>query len=134
MAKIHHRLSRIPAWLFTILTLTLIFWLTLSPRPFGDEEIPLFPGADKIAHALMFGFLTAMMLLDHQRKRSWRRSPARHAAIAAAVSAVIGIGIEFAQKWMNQGRGFEVADMAADTLGASLVAFIWLVAQDRWRP
>ncbi len=134
MKRPHTILSRLPAWLLTAATLALIFWLTLSPKPFGDEDLPLFPGADKIAHTLMFGFLTAMILLDHQRCRDWRRSTSRQAVTAAVISSLIGIVIEFIQKWMNQGRGLEIADMASDVIGASLVATLWLMLQRHWLP
>lgn len=126
------QISALPPWLLTALTLALILWLTLSPDPLGDDAPHLFPGADKVVHALMFGFLTVMMLLDRQRRRGWKVLPPVAVWCAALLSASVGIAIEFAQRAMAMGRGFEVADMAADAAGACICAVMWLLLQRRW--
>lgn len=126
------QISRFPSWIFTILTVALIFWLTLAPDPLGDEDIPLFPGADKLVHAIMFGFLTTMILLDRQRATGWRLLGKRFIWLSAAASAMLGIGVEFAQLLMEMGRGFEITDMAADTAGAFLCALLFKTLQHHW--
>ena len=72
MDKIRNLLSRFPGWLFTVLTILIILWLTLMPDPLGDDAPSLFPGADKLVHAIMFGFLTTMIMLDRQRRNRWK--------------------------------------------------------------
>ncbi|MDO4336209.1 MAG: VanZ family protein [Bacteroidales bacterium] len=126
------QISALPPWLPTAATLALILWLTLSPDPLGDESPTFFPGADKVVHALMFGFLAVMAMLDLQRSRNWRPLPPRAVVAAALASALAGIAVEFAQLFMDMGRGFEVADMAADAAGASACAGMWLLLQKRW--
>lgn len=125
-------LSRLPAWLFSILTLALILWLTLAPKPLGEEPPTLFPGADKIVHALMFGFLTAMFLLDFQRKNNWKTLGWWTAMSGASLSTAIGISIEYLQNAMGLGRGFEVADIVADTLGSFIAGTLWIPTQNLW--
>lgn len=125
-------LQRLPAWLFTVITVGIVLWLTLAPKPLGDEDIPLFPGADKIAHTLMFGFLSVVMLLDWQRARAWRPVPVAGVCIAAVASASLGVAVEYMQRAMHAGRGFEVADMMADGVGAVLAALVWWLMQSRW--
>ena len=132
MNKIKETLTRLPKWLFTSLTVALILWLTLAPDPLGDDSPDLFPGADKIVHAIMFGFLTVMILLDRQRKMGWRMVQAKFISFAAISTAAFGIAIEFIQKAMDMGRGFEVADMIADCTGVALCAFLWAILQRRW--
>ncbi|MDE5712180.1 MAG: VanZ family protein [Muribaculaceae bacterium] len=132
MDKIRKELSRFPKWLFTILTGMLILWLTLMPDPLGDDAPKLFPGADKLVHGVMFGFLTFVILLDRQRTREWRKQSDRVIVIAALVSSLSGILIEVLQLLMDMGRGFEVADMAADTAGAFLCAWGWKILQSHW--
>lgn len=132
MRKTRHILQKVPAWLFTVVTVGAVLWLTLAPRPLGDEDIPLFPGADKIAHALMFGFLTVMILLDWQRAGGWRHVPAAGIWTAALSSTALGVAVEFMQRAMHAGRGFEVADMVADGVGALLAALLWRLLQSRW--
>lgn len=124
--------AKLPPWILTSLTVALILWLTLAPKPLGDEEIPLFPGADKLAHAIMFGFLTTMELLDFQRRRKFRPTAAATAAIAAILSAAFGVAVEYMQRAMQLGRGFETEDMVADAIGAVLAAVCWTALQRHW--
>ena len=132
MEQIRHSLSILPPWLFSIITLIAIFWLTLSPKPLGENPPALFPGADKLAHGLMFGGFVAMILLDWQRKHQWQKIPLKFALVCSVVSTLLGIIIEFAQANMHLGRGFEYPDMAADTIGAFIVAILWIYLQRYW--
>lgn len=132
MENFRKALSKVPRWSFTIFTTLLILWLTLAPDPLGDDAPQLFPGADKIVHAMMFGFLTLMILLDRERSRHWKALPAKWVIGAAAASTLLGILIEVAQRLMDMGRGFEIADMVADTLGTVICAAAWYIAQRRW--
>lgn len=111
------RLKWLPARLPWILVLALILYLTLDPQPLGDEELPLFPGFDKIAHFIMFGVLTGAYIYDR-----WRFNLAtsmRRALIVATISAIIGIGVEILQTAMQLGRsGNDPLDAIANALGA----------------
>lgn len=120
-------LSRLPRGLFSVLTLLLILWLTLSPDPLGDESPTLFPGADKVAHALMFGFLTTMILFDSIRRHAWRPVKISIIWLAVLFSTAVGILIEYAQLNMALGRGFEYTDMIADFIGALLCGVGWML-------
>lgn len=129
MKELKRHLSRLPAWLLTIVTVALILWLTLAPDPLPDEEpLHLFPGADKVVHGLMFGFLTFTALVDWSRGRDYRRVGWKVCLLTAALVTCFGIAIEFAQRGMALGRGFEILDMVADGTGAFTVAAIWIIA------
>lgn len=132
MDKIRNVLSRFPGWLFTVLTILLILWLTLTPDPLGEDAPSLFPGADKLVHAIMFGFLTTMIMLDRQRRNHWRELGEKFIISSAIISTLFGILIEVLQLEMDMGRGFEVADMAADAIGSFLCAWGWKVFQRYW--
>lgn len=119
--------EKLPGWLLTIVTILIILWLTLASKPLGNQPPPLFYGADKIAHALMFGFLTLMILMDAVRKRSWVRADWWILLAAVAGSAGLGIGIEYLQRAIGDGRSYEVADMVADTIGAVVAGLGWLL-------
>ena len=134
MERLRQCLSKWPPLVFTVITLGAILWLTLIPDPLGDDMPPLFPGADKIVHAIMFGGLTVMMLFDFQRKSEWRPTSWHIALAAAFFSLLIGVGVEIAQLTMDLGRGFEYADMAADAAGAFLFAICWQLCQRFWLP
>ena len=66
MERLRKTLTGFPPWSFSLFTVMVILWLTLMPDPLGDDAPTLFPGADKIVHGLMFGFLTIVVLLDYQ--------------------------------------------------------------------
>ena len=121
-----------PKWMLTIITMIVIFWLTLAPKPLGEEPPQLFPGADKIVHALMFGFLVAMMLLDWQRKHGWTEVAWSKSISCFIISALTGILIELLQASMALGRAFEYNDILADTVGALMVALLWMPFQKMW--
>lgn len=134
MERIRERLSKLPSAIFTIITGMLILWLTLAPKPLGDEPPQLFQGADKIVHGLMFGFLTAMMLLDWQRVHCWLKVSFGMATLYATAVSFFGIFIECAQSMMDLGRSFDWWDIVADVAGAFLIALLWLPLQKFWLP
>lgn len=132
MNKAQRYLSRVPGGLLSLATTVLILWLTLSPDPIGGIDIPLFKGADKVIHALMFGFLTCMILLDRQRRRGWKHMGWGAVAISATLSSALGIGIEFAQDTMQLGRSKEISDMIADCAGSILAGVAYMFVQRWW--
>ncbi|MDE7412293.1 MAG: VanZ family protein [Muribaculaceae bacterium] len=107
-----------PAWTFSAVTIGIILWLTLSSSPLGEYQPKLFPGADKLAHALMFGFLVVMLWLDKWRFSGFRSVGYPFLICASIATSIFGIAIEFLQDQMHSGRTLEVADMVADSVGA----------------
>lgn len=132
MERIRRSLSAVPSWLFTVIVFLAIIWLTLAPKPLGEEMPPLFEGADKIAHAIMFGGFSIVMLLDWQRKHSWKPVYVRRVIAVALISSLLGAIIEVLQTSMGMGRGFEYGDIIADTVGAFLFAWLYFVWQKYW--
>ena len=125
----------IPAGLLSLLVLSAILWLTLAPQPLPDNDLPLFPGADKVVHALMFGGLYFILALDLAMWRLTRRGgecrkapavgkpkllPASWAFVFALFACLFGGGIELAQGAMGMGRGCDILDFYADVGGVLL--------------
>lgn len=132
MTRLKKAISQLPAWIFTLITLLAILWLTLAPKPLGEEPPSLFPGADKVVHAIMFGGLTLMLLLDRQRKRGWNRASTSYYLICATLSSILGIIIEYLQDKMGLGRGFDSMDMVADIAGSYIFGGLYLIFQKSW--
>lgn len=122
-------LKALPGWILTIVTVGVILWLTLWPDPVGAEDLPLFPGADKIVHGLMFGFLTFVALLDWTRGRDFNSVSAKVIFTTATLSTLLGILIEFAQDGMALGRTYDELDILADGIGSFSVAGGWYLAE-----
>ncbi len=106
-----------PPWTLTIAVSIIILYLTLVPRPVPADLTEPFPGADKIVHGIMFASLAAAIVID--KGRSVRTVPSRTIALTAAlISTISGALIELLQLWMDMGRGCEMTDFIADTIGA----------------
>lgn len=127
-------LKILPPWTLTIATAVIISYLTLIPRPVPADMPELFPGADKLVHALMFGALSGAIVIDYSRKKR-ARAKWRIAAYAVVIAVAAGGLIELLQSAMALGRSSETADFIADAAGALAGAFVgkkisrWLLKQ-----
>lgn len=127
---LYRRLSWCRPPIPSVITILLILWLTLAPKPVGEMDVPLFPGIDKVVHACMFGFLTAVMWVDcGRRNRQWKFPSLRSTAILDSASMALGIAIEFMQHSMGLGRSLEWADMAADAAGCLCAVAMIVIAR-----
>ena len=129
MQKFRNIIGKIPTGLLTGVTLALILWLTLAPHPTGDLDLPLFPGADKVVHVIMFGFITFTALLETMKYEKWEMLSLVTVGVISIACALLGIGIEVIQRAMGLGRSFEILDILADTAGAIGVGGIWAMFQ-----
>lgn len=132
--KIAKWIIGLPSWSLTLVVVLAIFYLTLVPHPLPDNDIELFPHADKVVHAIMFGGLYFVTYLDRYR-RGLRTGglPLSGRATGWIVVSVIVFGglIEIAQGAMGAGRSADIMDFLADTVG---VLLSWVVSPKvtRW--
>lgn len=121
----------LPAWTLSVVCFLAICWLTLAPHPLPDNDITLFPGADKLAHGIMFGGFTLCIIIDGLRRKGWPVFPENIKILfySPDVPSVVGIATEFLQGSMHAGRSFEFWDMVADITGAYAVAAVCLIFQ-----
>ncbi|MDE6048707.1 MAG: GNAT family N-acetyltransferase, partial [Paramuribaculum sp.] len=111
-------------YIFTLVVLLSICWFTLMPKPLPDNDIQLFPGADKVAHFIIFGAFAGALFIDIMRAGT-KRHAGICAIVAALISSCFGITVEFLQMAMDMGRSAEFADVVADILGAVSAALIF---------
>lgn len=121
-------LDRIPRFLTSAVVTAGVLYLTLAPRPFGSVRIPLFEGADKVVHFMMF---LAMAFAYHFDFRSGKK-PVDEARlmgwIFVSLSAFGGL-IELAQWKMRMGRSGDWYDLLADIAGAVYgIILAWLIS------
>ena len=50
-----------------MIVIAVILYATLNDNPLGADELPIFPGADKVIHAIMFGGLFSAISFDRFR-------------------------------------------------------------------
>ena len=85
--------------------------------------------ADKIVHIGLFGSLAFSFFCYFEQSKYQKLRSVRAKAYALIFCILYGIGMEFYQKNYVPSRGFEVADMLADAIGAilALPIFTWLL-------
>lgn len=112
-------------WWPSLLTLAAVLWLTLAPDPVPDTGVYLFPHADKVVHAIMFGGLTGAILFDWRRMPEHRsqRMPVRTVVMIAFIVTVIATLDELSQTAMALGRYTDMMDLLADWVGIIVAVF-----------
>lgn len=111
-----------------------ILYLTLVPRPLPDNDIEV-PGLDKVVHAVMFGALAFVAVVDLARRGRGEYAPVsrRSCLYVAAASAATGGLIEVLQMAMGAGRSGDWLDFLADAVGAAAGAWLAAMALKAWR-
>lgn len=121
-------LDRIPRFLTSAVVTAGVLYLTLAPRPFGSVRIPLFEGADKVVHFMMFFAMAFAYHFDFRRGKKPVDEARLMGWIFVSLSAFGGL-IELAQWKMRMGRSGDWYDLLADIAGAVYgIILAWLVS------
>ncbi len=118
---------RYPHFLLSALVTLGVIYLTLMPRPFGQLHVPMFAGADKVVHFLMFFAVAVSYYFDIVHKKAIADKP-RLLGWIFLFATVFGGAIELAQSGMGLGRSGDWFDLFADAAGAFYGCVVaWLV-------
>lgn len=121
-------LDRIPRFLTSAVVTAGVLYLTLAPRPFGSVRIPLFEGADKVMHFMMFFAMAFAYHFDFRRGKKPVDEARLMGWIFVSLSAFGGL-IELAQWKMRMGRSGDWYDLLADIAGAVYgIILAWLIS------
>lgn len=121
-------LDRIPRYLTSAVVTAGVLYLTLAPRPFGSVRIPLFEGADKVVHFMMFFAMAFAYHFDFRRGKKPVDEARLMGWIFVSLSAFGGL-IELAQWKMRMGRSGDWYDLLADIAGAVYgIILAWLIS------
>lgn len=110
-------LEKLPRFSASVIVTAAVLYLTLFPKPLGGLRVPLFDGADKVVHFLMFFAMAAAYHFDY-RKRSKPVDEARLLGWLFIILSAVGGFIELAQWQMHMGRSGDWYDLLADIAGA----------------
>jgi len=105
--------------------------LLLSLTTAESEMIETVEGVDfndKLMHFGAMAVLNLTLCYALNRKPTMRLLRTRVLAATAFVS-LLAVGIEYAQRYLTQGRSFDVMDMAAGSAGAVAVGVWWYVVR-----
>ncbi len=115
----------IKRWIWSILCVGVVLWLTLSSDPLdGAQEMIWFEGADKLVHAIMFGGVVSALMFDYKRGDCQRVLSVGTIVSFAIGGAVFGIADELAQQYLTVARSGEVLDFVADISGIILASLL----------
>lgn len=121
-------LDKIPRFLTSAVVTAGVLYLTLAPRPFGSVRIPLFEGADKVVHFMMFFAMAFAYHFDFRRGKKPVDEARFMGWIFVSLSAFGGL-IELAQWKMRMGRSGDWYDLLADIAGAVYgIILAWLIS------
>ena len=121
-------LDRIPRFLTSAVVTAGVLYLTLAPRPVGSVRIPLFEGADKVVHFMMFFAMAFAYHFDFRRGKKPVDEARLMGWIFVSLSAFGGL-IELAQWKMRMGRSGDWYDLLADIAGAVYgIILAWLIS------
>uniref|UniRef100_UPI004027DB42 VanZ family protein n=1 Tax=Candidatus Limisoma sp. TaxID=3076476 RepID=UPI004027DB42 len=121
-------LDRIPRFLTSAVVTAGVLYLTLAPRPFGSVRIPLFEGADKVVHFMMFLAMAFAYHFDFRRGKKPVDEARLMGWIFVSLSAFGGL-IELAQWKMRMGRSGDWYDLLADIAGTVYgIILAWLIS------
>ena len=127
-------IKAIPAGIPTVLVVALIAYLSLAPNPFDINKLPLFPGADKLEHIVMYFGATTIFLLDYAKKRLPHHTKTNLELAITAGAMVFGFVMEIMQLIMRMGRSYDMLDVVSNCLGAAIAYVVmryWLMHRFR---
>lgn len=118
---------RLPWVLITAAYCAAIFWLSSAPR----DPLPQyrFPGRDKVAHAVVYGGLAAVVS-QGLRRRGRPVAPAAQFWVPVVFAGLYGLSDELHQHFVP-GRSADAVDLLVDVAAALIVQY-WLCAR-RWK-
>lgn len=117
---------------FSLALIALVCYLSLF-RPPKVDDLPLFPGFDKLVHFCMYGAISGMLWLEFLRNHRRGVEVLWHAWIGAVLCPVVMSGaIELLQSYCTSYRSGDWLDFLANSCGvAAATAFAWFVMR-RW--
>jgi hypothetical protein len=110
----------------------LIFWLSVDPSPAGADAtreggfLAWLPRADLFAHFGVYAILAFFLRWSFGWLHTWRPfESAIKNGLPVIIAGIYGAGLELLQETIDERAG-EIADAAADTLGA--LVMVWVLS------
>ncbi len=87
---------------------------------------------DKLVHMGLFASLALSFFVHFELSKSSSLKSIRAKALTIILCTLYGIGMEYYQKFYVPTRGFEVADMLADAVGALLALPFFMMIRKKY--
>lgn len=103
--------------------LGVVLFLCLSPSD-HPNTFHVFTGTDKVVHFLMYATLAWVHLAEFRNREYYGHSRKKIALLILVLGLSVGMGVEYAQRWLDWGRDFDWFDELANALG--LLTGLWM--------
>ncbi len=118
-------LLALPTGTLSVIVTALILYLSLASDPFDVNELPVFPGFDKVCHVIMYFACAGAYILDYAKHKLPHHTRLSVELALCAAASLVGLLMEVAQLTLTSDRTYDLLDWAADVAGAVL-AFLLL--------
>lgn len=118
-----HFFINLPPYILSTITLLLVFYFTLSPKPLPNFETPFFE-FDKVVHIIMMLCLYLIFAFDYTRRERHHKLSLSALTVLLIITILIGGFIELAQSTSLIHRSCDLGDFIADSLGAIIGCLI----------
>jgi VanZ family protein len=105
-------------WFIVVVILT-----TMPAKDIPQSEL-FFKNFDKLVHIGIFGLLALLFCWPFYKTSVSTKKKIRYFIIIALLTSAFGYSIELIQRYWAEGRGYDLMDWLADSMGA-LAAFIF---------
>lgn len=113
-------INKIPSGLLSLITFVVIIYVSLDNNPFEINRVQLFEGADKIIHALMYGFFVMVMIYESSKYLYFEESDFISYILLFMMAFLFSVAMELLQELMEIGRHMDIYDIIANTSGIIL--------------
>lgn len=110
-------INKIPSGLLSLITFVVIIYVSLDNNPFEINQVQLFEGADKIIHALMYGFLVMVMIYESSKFLYFEEPDFISYILLIMMSFLFSVSMELLQEIMEIGRHMDIYDIIANLSG-----------------
>lgn len=110
-------INKIPSGLLSLITFVVIIYVSLDNNPFEINQVQLFEGADKIIHALMYGFWVMVMIYESSKFLYFEEPDFISYILLIMMSFLFSVSKELLQEIMEIGRHMDIYDIIANLSG-----------------
>jgi len=97
--------------------------VSLDDNPFDVNDVQLFYGADKVVHAIMYAFLTMVMIYEMTKGLYFFKPNWQLYICLIAFNCLFSTLIESLQELMDLGRCYDIYDIIANCSGV-IIGFL----------
>lgn len=109
-----------------------MMWIFFTPKPLEGTDMTIGHPVDKLGHFVCAGVLVCAIMLDYQRRHSWRVLTPANISACAGVAIIVSAAMETAQLLSFLRQMFDVWDLVVQCVGVLIFSLLYFVCQHLW--